>query len=467
MASTFVAFPSNLQAALQSAFLNREFEEGLDSVLAYRRMALQQTINARIGETLTRTRKGRNAPQINPISGANINLNLDNSLTPSTYSIEQYTITLNQYADTQDVNIMEELAGIADQAIAASRNNGVEAAQVLERLAKIQLFASYNGGNTYVRSDLGTNTTTTVYVDDIRGFQYTSVNGVLTPVSSTYPLTCYEYKTTVSGVNQSFNVTGAAAAGVSLFPGSNGAGTTDGVAGYLTITGAGLAPVNGDAIIAANAAYIVRPGGKYSTNELTSTDVLTWGNIMDAVTYLRNAGVPALPNGTYACILDNASLRHLFADQQFSILFAASSKSKEYVAGDIFELWGVTFIPTTEAYVQQPNGTDLNVVVRRPIVIGAEAIIQGNFEGMEMWLSRRGVEGNSVSDVMLVNNVAQVLRVPLDRLQQVMSMSWQWVGGFACPTDLTANSSIIPTIGNNLTGGNPLYKRAVIIETAG
>ena len=469
MASTFVGFPSSLAAALQQSFLNREFEEGLDSVLAYRRMAMQETVNARIGETLTRTRKGRNTPEINPISGAQINANLDNSLTPQSFAIEQYTITLNQYAGTQDVNILQELAGIADQAIAASRNNGVAGAQTLERLAKIQLFWNYTGGNTYVRSDLGTNSTTTVYVDDIRGFQHVNVNGVLTPVSGTNPLTCYEFPTSSGGVKQTFQVTGAAptSTNYSLFPGSNGSGSTDGISGYLTITGAGSAPVNGDAIISTNAANVLRPSGKVSTNELTGSDVLTLGLILDAVTYLRNAGVPALPNGNYACILDNASLRQLFSDQQFMVLFAASSKAREYVTGDVFDLLGVTFIPTTEAYVQQPNGTDVKVTVRRPIVIGAEAIIQGNFEGMDMWLNRQGVEGNTVSEVMLVNGVAQIMRVPLDRLQQTLSLSWQWVGGFACPTDLTANNAIIPTVGNNITGGNPLYKRAVVIETAG
>ena len=463
----FVAFPAGLAAALQTGFLNREFEEGLDSVLAYRRLALQETINTNIGETLTRTRKGRNAPSITPISGVNINSGLDNSLVSQSYSVEQYTITMFQYAQTQDVNLLQQLAGIADQAIAAARNNGVAAAQTLERLAKIQLYASYCGGNTFVRTDLGASSTTTVYVDDIRGFQYVSVNGVLTPVSGANPLQCYEFPTTSGGISQTFNVTGATAAGTSIFPGSGGSGTTDGVAGFLTITGAGSAPVNGDAIIASNAAYIIRPNGKYSTNELVSTDVLTLGTIMDAVAYLRNAGVPPLANGTYACILDNTSLRQLFSDQQFMVLFAASSKTKEYVSGDVFELIGVTFIPTTEAYVQNPSGSILKTVVRRPIVVGAEAMIQGNFEGMEMWLNRQGVEGNTVSEVMLVNGVAQIIRVPLDRLQQVVSLSWSWIGGFACPTDLTANNTIVPTVGNNLTGGNPLYKRCVVIETAG
>ncbi len=458
MSSSFVSFPTSLQAALQQNFLNREFEEGLDSILAYRRMALQETVNARIGETLTRTRKGRTLPQITPISGANINANIDNSLTPQTYSLEQYSFALNLYAGTQDVNMLQELAGIADQLIAASRNNGVAGAQTLERIAKNRLFAAYNGGNTYVRTGLGAGSTTTCYVDDIRGFQNVLVNGVVTPVSGTNPLTVYEYATSAGGVTQTLTVTAATAItpNLSHYPGSI-AGSTDGIAGYLTFNTA-TTPVNGDAIIAANAAKVFRPSNKLTTAELAATDTLTMGLILDAVAYLRNNGVPALSNGNYACILDNASLRALFSDQQFAVLFAGSNRAMEYRSGDVFDLLGVTFIPTTEAYVQAPSG-QVSVTVRRPIIMGAESLIQGNFEGLDIWLAREGV--NPIGDVMLLNGVAQVLRPPLDRLQQIVSLSWQWVGDYAIPTDLTATTSIIPT------ASNALYKRAAVIEHAG
>jgi hypothetical protein len=465
----FANFPTGLENAIQLEFLNREFEEGLDSILAYRRMALQETVNARMGETLTRTRKGRTPPQIDPLSGVQINANLDNSLSPESYQTEQYTITLNNYAGTQDVPILQELAGVADQVIASARNNGVAAAQTLERLAKIQLFAAYNGGNTFVREGIGTNSLTEVWVDDIRGFRTININGQLVPVSASTPLPCYEYAVGTSGVTQTFSVIGTAASSVnaSLFPGSNGAGSTDGISGVLLISGAASVPVPGDAIISSNAPSIMRPGGKMTTAELTGNDVLTLSTVLNAVAYLRNNGVPALSNGDYACILDNVSLRQLFSDQQFIMYYAGNQNSPEIRSGDIIRMMGVTFIPTTEAYVQPATQGIVNTTIRRPIVMGAEALIQGNFEGLEMWLDRPGISGSTVSQVMLVNGVAQILRVPLDRLQQQLSLSWQWVGGFVCPTDITATSVIIPTVSQNITGGNPLYKRCVVLETAG
>ncbi len=455
----FVNFPASLQAALQQNMLNREFEEGLDSILAYRRMALTETINARVGETLTRTRKGRTAPNITPLSGANMQANLDNSLTPQSYALEQYTFTLNTYADTQDVYLIQELAGIADQTIAASRNNGVASAQTLERLAKMRLFAAYNGGNTYVRTAGNASTTTTCHVDDIRGFQYVLVNGTVTPVSSTNPLAATEIATSSGGVNQTLSITAATAdaTNVSNYPGSGGSGTTDGISGTLTFATA-TAPVEGDAIIATNAATVYRPNNKITTKELTGADTLTFSDILNVVAQMRNNGVPALSNGTYACILDNASMRQLYSDQQFNVMLAGRSDSYEWRSGDIITLLGVTFIPTTEAYVQSPIYTG-GPTIRRPIIVGAESIIQGNFEGLDMWLAREGV--SAIGNVFLLNGVAQIIRPPLDRLMQQLSLSWMWVGDFAIPTDITATTDIIPT------ASNALYKRAAVIEHAG
>jgi hypothetical protein len=454
-------FPAALQATIQEGFLDREFEEGLDSVLAYRMCAIEETIPARIGETLTRTRKGRMAPTVTPLVPSAVAANLDNSLTPQSFSVEQYSYSVNEYAQTADVDTMAEMVGIADQFISYSRNNGVAAAQSLERLAKIALFAAYNGGNTWVRTDIGASSTTTCEVDDIRGFQNVLVNGVVTPVSGGHPLTVNEIATSSGGVTQTLSVTGVTADGTnhSIYPSSVG-GVSDGISGTLTFTAA-TAPVNGDAIVASNAAKVFRPAGKVTTAQLAAGDVLTLNTVLNAVAYLRDNGVPALPDGSYKCILDNQSMRALFADQDFKILFAGRDASREYRSADIVSLLGVEFLPTTEAYVQAKNAAaGLNVNVRRPIVIGAEALLQGNFEGLEDWINRDGFK--PIGYIMLVNNVAQIVRPPLDRLQRTASLTWTWIGSFAVPTDITATTDIIPT-----ANGAALFKRCAVIEIAG
>lgn len=452
---TFVNFPNQLQGMLQEGFLDRELEEGLDSNLAYRREAVQETINARIGATLTLTRKGRKTPIESPLDPTTINQNLDNGMTASTFAIEQYSFVMKEYGDTVDTNLMQELAGIADQLIANSRNNGVQAAQSMERIARNALFNAYMSGNTRILASPAP-TTTQCHVDDIRGFLTVLVNGNVQGVSAANPLLVTEYNTSgnLGEDSQVLQVTGAAADATNI------SSVPLGISGTLFYNTAGTTPQAGDAIIANNAPKIFRPMGKLATSLLVGSDVFTMGIVEDAVAYLRDNAVPPMPDGTYHCILDNTSMRQLWADQDFKVLFAGRNDTSEYRDGDIVRLLGVTYIPTTEAILQQKNTTaGINVRVRRPIVAGAESILQGNFEGLDIWLNRTGV--NAIGEIMLVNNVAQIARPPLDRLQQNVALTWTWIGDFAVPTDVTATTDIIPT------ASNALYKRAVVIEHAG
>jgi hypothetical protein len=458
--ATWTNFPTALQGILQQNFLERELQEGLDSILAYRRETLRELIPGRIGETLTRTRKSRKAPVTTALTPSAVT-GLDSGLSPSSFSMEQYSFTLQMYGDTVDVDMLQELAGIADQLVASSRNNGVQAAQSLERIARLKLFGAYLGGNSRVRTDLGASSTTTAHIDDIRGFQNVLANGVVTPVSASNPLTVAETATVVGGVTQTLTVTSVVA------DSTNNTTAPDGISGVITFNTA-TSPVNGDALAATNAPKIFRPFSKLGTNLLVGSDAFTLGLVEDVVAYLRDNAVPPMADGSFHCVLDNTSMRQLFADQDFKVLFAGRHEAGEYRDGDIIRLLGVTYIPTTEAYIQQANyqwnGTantsaGVTVRVRRPIVMGAEAIIEGDFEGLEVWLNREGV--NPIGEIMLVNWVAQIVRPPLDRLQRVIGMSWHWIGDFAIPTDLTATTSIIPT------ASNALYKRCAVIEHGG
>lgn len=465
MANTFTNLPTALAAMLQTGILEREFEEGLDSNLAYRRVCLRETVPNNIGETITRTRTGRKTPVTAPLGVVTFS-NLDNGLTPADAAIEQYTFTMRDYGDTADVDLMANQAVIANNIVRVARNNGVQAAQSLERICRSRLFSAYLGGNSYVRTDLGASSTTTCHVDDVRGFQSVLVNGVVTPVSGGAPLSVQE--TSISaGVTQLLSVTGF------TVDGTNKSQTPDGTSGVITFTAAS-APVNGDALVSASAPKIIRPYGHISTAQMTGSDTLTLGLLLDAVTQLRLNGVPPMDDGTYHCILDDSSMRQLWSDQQFIVLYAGRYQSKEYQQGQIFSLLGLTFIPTTETYIQpalqMANGATQAVStatgvaqiltpVRRPIVVGSEAIIEGDFEGLEYWLQQQAV--NSISEVTLIGSVAHIFRPPLDRMQRQLSLTWDWIGDFAVPTDSTATSLIIPT------ASNALYKRCVCVEHSG
>src|SRR6185369_2369146 len=119
---------------------------------------------------------------------ASTNTNLDNGMTPTGWGIEQYTITINHYAATTDLNMVTSRVGIASQFLQNAYVNGEQAARSLDELARNALFNSYFGGNTRVKTTLGS-PGIALTVDDVRGFQYTFANGVQALVSGSSPLT--------------------------------------------------------------------------------------------------------------------------------------------------------------------------------------------------------------------------------------------------------------------------------------
>lgn len=474
--AVFDNFPGVIAGLLQQGFLARELEEGLDSVLAYRRLAVQETFPGRIGETLTRTRKGRRNPIQTPMIPTSA---LDNGLTPGTaFSIEQYSFTMREYADTLDLNLMAAEAEVADQFLANARNLAVQAAQSLERVCRNRLFSAYLSGSTRLIADPGAGivsnspgalpatvnaaaSSTAIHLDDIRGFQTVLVNGVVTPVSGSNVLAC-----TITKVDGTTHTVECSAATPYAYQANKSAlditNTPDALPGFVTLknTSAGTWTVAaGDSLTSNVGPAILRPQNRYNTSLLTGGDVLSLGLVEDGVAYLRDNGIPPMDDGTYHCILDNTSMRQLFADQDFKTLYAGRSDSPEWRDSEIIRLLGITYIPTTEAYVQGPISAG-KPKVRRPIIAGAEAIIQSNFEGMETYLSQRGFDRND-SNIAMVDGVLQIVREPLDRLQQMVAQTWTWIGDFAAPTDITATNTIIPT------ASNAVYKRCVAIEHAG
>jgi hypothetical protein len=436
------AFPSALQPIIQQNYLERAFEEALHSELGYRDVADREPFAARIGETLTKTRRGLKAPVTTPLA-PNTNTNLDNGLTPSSWTVEQYTITLGLYSDTIDLNMVTDRVGIVGQFIENARVNGVQAAQSLDRLARNALFTGYFGGNSRVRTTLGA-AGPVVAVDDVRGFLTAPLNGVMIPVSSTNTLA-------VTIGSDVYTLVGAAADATNVSTAPNGiSGTLSFLANVTVADGTA-----GNTVQAANASALVRPNGRANTALLQGTDLLTMSNVLDAVATLRSNNVPTV-GGAYNCYVDPVSGRQLFADPDFKILFqGARDTSDVFRKAMVNDFLGVRFIPTTEAFLQ-PHPSLAGLKIRRPIVCGKGALIEGDFDG---------IAANDImpadSMIEMIDGIAMVTREPLDRLQQIIAQSWYWIGGFTVPTDVTTNSTIVPTATNSA------YKRAVVIEHIG
>ena len=445
--------PASLQNAIQTGFLEREFHTGLSSALGYRAIADKEPVSINVGETVTKTRAGLKAPVTSPLSPS-ANTNLDNGITPSSQTIEQYVLGIDQYGDSIDLNIVTSQVGIANQFLLNGHTNGKQASQSLDRIARNALFAGYLGGNTRVRTTLGA-AGLTINVDDVRGFETVlgtgSSAGKFVAVSATFTAAV------IVGLNV-YTLSGTSRDGtnVTTVPG--------GFSGTLiftsNVTVADGTALNG--VAHANAPALVRPNGKYNggasfgattaTSTLASTDVLTLGVIEDSVATLRNN--TGMQNEMFNLYLDNVSMRQLFADNDFKLMYQGQYAAAEVRQGKVFQLLGVNFIPTTEALVQT-HPTNSALRVRRPILCAPGALIEGDFSGMA---DKAADLSGTNADIQMIDSVAMVTRGPIDRLAQIVAQSWFWVGGFCVPSDATATTTIIPT------AGAQYLKRAVVIE---
>jgi hypothetical protein len=219
----------------------------------------------------------------------------------------------------------------------------------------------------------------------------------------------------------------------------------------------------GMAVTAATAPLVLRPNARLTTAALVAPqntygatnyvpgDTLTMNTLLSGVAQLRQNNVPTV-GGRYNFYTDDAQLLGLFRDQDFKLLYRGDYGSDAYVTGQIIELLGIRFIPTTEAPQQASLGAG---PVHRGILLGEGALVEGTFEG----IGAQDIPLDSESIMDMVDGIAMVTRPPLDRLQQIIAQSWYWIGGYSLPTDATANTNIIPT------ASNAYLKRGCVIES--
>ena len=429
-------FPLALQPIIQQNFLEREFQEALHSRLAYRSIADRMSFPNGIGETITKTRPGLKPSVTSPLAPST-NTNLDNGLTVTNEGVEQFTLSINQYAASTDLNMVTSRVGIVSQFLLNASINGEQAGRSIDDIARNALFPAYFGGNTRVRVTLGA-AGPTISVDDVRGFQNVFVNGVQVSVSGANPLN-------VTVGSNIYSLTGVAVDGANVSTAPNGISGTLTFATSVTVAdGTAL-----NTVLAATASGISRPNNRTNTAQLLSTDTITMSTLLNAKATLELNAVPTV-DGFYNCYLDPMSLRGLFADPDFKQLFqGATSENMDFRRGMVQPMLGLRFIRTTEAFVQ-PLGA---LTVRRPIICGQGALIEGDFEGMA-----HSDVAPADAIITMVDDVAMVTREPIDRLQQIIAQSWYWIGGFCTPSDTGTNSTTVAT------ATNASFKRAVMIE---
>jgi hypothetical protein len=411
--------PAAIQAIMQPFMLERTFEDALLPDFLYPALATQRPWSANLGDTRTFTRPGLLAPVTTPITGSDPS--------PQTYGFEQFSMTMDQYGNAVDTNMLQSAMTLSSKFLEDIQTLGVNAGQSLNRIARGKLYAAYGSGTTWVVTAQGSASTTCV-VKDATNFDKVLSNATFVPVSGGTPLAV-----TVNGVANTV---------VACNLGTN----------TLTL-GTAVTQAVGDTVLATASPYSLRPNAKASRYNLAGSDTATAAVFRAAVARLRKMNVPTI-NGAYPAHIDPDTEAQLFADADFKQAYQGRADSAVFRDMSLGVFLGIDWVRNNEAPTTSDGGSSANLLVHRPIVMGADALISGPFEGMQDLLMGTGVD--NVPYIRFIGpaegaQVAVIVRPPQDRLQQTISTAWSWVGDFSAPTDIT-------------TGDGAKYKRAVVIE---
>ncbi|MGW1160367.1 hypothetical protein ACWD48_19545 [Streptomyces sp. NPDC002519] len=410
--------PASIQAMLQNGILDRVFQDALVPQFLYAQVADAQPWQGGLGDTQTFTRKGLLTPATTPITGSDPSA--------ATYNLEQWSVTMDQYGNSMDTNMLGSAMALANKFLADTETLGINAGQSINQVARNKLFAAYAGGRTWCTTAGASDTS--LIANSVNGFTTVMVNGVPTPVSASNPLnvTIAGVANTVTGVNVGTNT--------------------------LTL-GTARADVVGDAVIATNAPTTIRATGN-TAYDLTSSNVVTFQNFRAAVARLRKMNVPTM-GGYYVAHIDADTETELFSDSDFKQALQGRVDSPIFRDLSIGRFGGIDWVRNIEAPTIL-GGSAGTLPVHRPIVMGMGALASAPFENTGSLLQGTGVE--DVPEVRQINaapgvDITLLIRPPQDRLQQILSSTWSWVGDFGVPSDSTS-------------GDAALYKRAVVIEHA-
>lgn len=450
--------PTALQSVIQQGWLEHKFEKPLRAKLGFRSIADREDFMAEIGETITKTRTGL-LPAVTTAMSPAANSDITSGLTPQNYSVEQYILAVAQYAANMQLNVATSRVAIDKLFLRNAFTLGEQAYRSVDTLAANVLFNTYMGGNTRVRVTLGS-AGPTIQVDDVRGFQNTLNNeGQVVAVSSTYPvnvtvgadvysLTGY----TIDGTNVSTAASAGGQSGTLTF--ATNVTVADGTLGNTVVSA--LAPFIERPTVTSTGVMVANTSLISSANDVNNAK-LTMQMILNAKATMSANGVPVVNDtGMYHLYIDPLQATGLYGDPAFQQFFRGQVTTEEYRRGIIAEMLGVRLIETNLNPVQTLSGVG---VVRRGILVGQGALVEGVFTNNAYNEVNSDAPGVDADMIQVVDGIAHVTREPLDALKQVVTQTWSYIGGFVAPSDVNTNPNTIPTANNSS------FKRGIILES--
>ena len=457
---------AQVRALVQEGALEREFHDSLFPGLLFRaECGASVPWPAGVGDTYIGTRNGL----IAPVTRAR---RPNEEPVPQSYASEQWMAQLQEYSGTIDTDLKTSALAIASLFMENTRKLGVSAAQTMNRVVRNRMYNAAESGHTVC--DGAQVAVTTLRVKRLNGFtKARSSSGSVVrfnDVSTSNPL-----QIKIAGVGALRNVVGYTpdTAGDEIGPGT------------LTITVA-ASVADRAAVTAVDACKWVIPNHEYaigsSIDDVGASDFISSAAIRKMVATFRQDNVPVHPDGHFHCHLSPDSEATLMRDPEIQRQQIGQIDNYLYSEMVIAKAAGTLFMRNNECpnvgTVYPYDGTytaddnfageltnGSSVEIHRALFTGFGGMVE-MAKGMDDLITEAGLIGTT-SPVLVSQNgmeisadgVRLIFRAPLNRTQDLVSTSWQFLGDWPIATD-----SVTGRV--ELTGATSRFKRMRVLAHA-
>lgn len=458
MADGFIS--DELVPLAQKNFLQRKFYEALVPTVQFLAAADLEEFGRGNGGTVIRTVPGRKTPVLDAVAPKT-----DPTSEPTQY--EWFRTTVRQYTGTDDVPMNEAYGTIGDLYMQKMSELGIQCGTSLNLLVRNELYKSYMAGNA-VATAAGV-ASTALHVTTGNGFRETITNGDPVAISVTNP------KAILIGT-VARNATAWTPDDPAL---PDGPGTLT-----LSVAHTWAADVR---VVAVDRSVILRPNNASTIDALSTTDSAKLALFRRAAAQLANDGVLPMADGYYHVHCSPFVLQELGSDNEYQRLF--QGRPEAYMPdGSIGTIGKLKFfennqtpqpgtlnspspvtVPTRATSLDKHYYGELynksGVQIERSVVVGRGAVAQLYVPELAAFVSDAGVIGKQQAGWQMVGNQLQmvmgpgtgqvrvIIRPPIDKLGQIVTITWSATRGF-------------PVYANLLSGqSNGRFKKAMVVET--
>lgn len=462
--STILQTPQ-IRALVQENILERQFHDALFPRQLFRGEAEPVSWPQNVGDTMVFTGVGLMKPSMKPLQPGS-------EPTVGTYTAEQWTAILQQYAYSKDVHMPSSIAAIASLFLRDAQQLGMQAAQTLDRMCRNRLYAAALSGHTV--ADGAQAGVSTLRVKRLNGFTRARRPDLAAGSQVKYD-----------------TVTGSNPLTISIFDNAGPAYVTRTVTGYtpdnsgdetgpgtLTLTGGNVTVSDRAVVIASDRTALVRVGGGDKVDSISSASLLKLADIRSATARFQQQNIPVMADGRYHLHLDPQSVAQLYADPELQRLNTSLPEYVIYKDFALGEMFGNVFFRNNEcpqvdnvdgastaafslddpfAGEMYSTGATTGTKVHRPLLIGQGGLFE-YYQDLGQLITEVGIAGKvgepSISNngiEVMTDRVQLIIRQPLNRLADMVAMTWKFIGDWPFRTDGAA-------------GDAARFKRVVAIE---